>query len=364
MKKFLVFAAMFAAAFMMVSCGGADLNGDGVTYDGKKYCSEFWGEEQCKGHNVRVCAEGDKSWYEVEGTGKKFECNNEDDDSCIQAVYDLNNYCYDTNIDYDEEDGTICVTNTDQDNCEGKVVKYCQKDDSTWYEVDGKKFECDETGCVKAGIDLNNYCYGTDIDYEEEDGATCVTNSEPDTCGGKAVKYCTKEDGSYWYEVDGKKFECKETGSEECTQAMVDFSKYCAEAEENGEGNEGESEFTEKATAYFPNAYAEKTLAAWYSLTEKDENKIKIEAIFLFDDNTLVKTTSKVYSEADGRPAEDKTEAEGGFTITSGDYDNGEAHVVLAGGEMEFDVTISDGVLSAMGAEFIKQDNADLPEAR
>ena len=301
MKKFLVFAAMFAAMFLMVSCGGTDLNGDGVTYDGKKYCSEFWSEEQCKGHDVKVCSEDDKAWYEVEGTGKKFECGKDDD--CTKAAYDLSNYCFDSNIDYDEEDG-----------------------------------------------------------------ATCVTTTEPDTCGGKAVKTCTAEDGSYWYEVDGKKFECKETDTEECTQAVLDFTKYCAEAEENAENEEGEeggeSEFTEKATAYFPNAYAEKTLAAWYSLTETDEDKIKIEAIFLFDDNTLVKTNSKVYSEADGREPSDELEAEGEFEITSGDYDNGEAHVVLAGGEMEFDVTISGGVLSAMGAEFIKQDNADLPEAR
>ena len=299
MKKFLVFAAMFAAAFMMVSCGGADLNGDGVTYDGKKYCAEFWREEQCKGHDVKLCSEDDKSWYEVEGTGKKFECGKDDD-------------------------------------------------------------------CTKAAYDLSNYCFDTGIDYDEEDGATCVTTTEPDTCGGKTVKTCTTDDG-YWYEVDGKKFECKDTNKdEECTQAVLDYTKYCAEAEENaenGEGNEGgESEFTEKATAYFPNAYAEKTLAAWYSLTEENTDKIKIEAIFLFDDNTLVKTTSKVYSEADGRPAEDKIEAEGEFEITSGDYDNGAAHVKA--GEMEFDVSISDGVLSAMGAEFTKQDNADLPEAR
>lgn len=284
---------MFAAAFMMVSCGGADLNGDGVTYDGKKYCAEFWSEEQCKGHDVKVCSEDDKTWYEVEGTGKKFECGKDDD--CTQAAYDLSNYCFDTNIDYEEEDGT-----------------------------------------------------------------TCVTTEDPDECGGKAIKHCTKDD-SYWYEVDGKKYECEDPDSEECLQAITDLAEYCDAAEE---GNGGESEFTDKATAYFPNAYAEKTLAAWYSLTETDENKIKIEAIFLFDDNTLVKTNSEVYSEADGREPSDELEAEGEFAITSGNYDNGEAHVVLAGGEMEFDVTISDGVLSAMGAEFIKQDNADLPEAR
>lgn len=297
MKKFLVFAAMFAAMFLMMSCGGSSITGDGYYTNGDKVCSDYSDSGDCKGHDVRACVEGDDWWYEVEGTGKKFKC---DDGDCTKAAFELNNYCYDTNIDYDEEDG-----------------------------------------------------------------ATCVTTEEPDTCGGKAVKFCTKDE-SYWYEVDGKKYECKDAGSEECTQAMMDFSNYCAkaeeEAEENGEGNEGESEFTDKATAYFPNAYAEKTLAAWYSLTETDENKIKIEAIFLFDDNTLVKTNSKVYSEADGRPAEDQIEVEGEFEITSGDYDNGAAHVKA--GEMEFDVTISDGVLSAMDTDFIKQDNADLPEAR
>ena len=301
MKKFLVFAAIFAAAFMTVSCGGSSITGDGYYTDGGKVCSDYSYDGDCKGHDVRACAEGDDIWYEVEGTGKKFKC---DDGDCTKAAFELNNYCYDTNIDYDEEDG-----------------------------------------------------------------ATCVTTEEPDTCGGKAVKFCTKDE-SYWYEVDGKKYECKDAGSEECTQAMMDFSNYCAkaeeEAEENGEGEEGgESEFTEKATAYLPEAYADKTLAAWYSLTEEEKDKIKIEAIFLFDDNTLIKTTSKVYSVEDGREPSDERDATGEFTITSGDYENGEAHVVLElEEEMEFDVTISNGVLSAMGAEFTKQDNADVPEAR
>ena len=301
MKKFLVFAAIFAAMFLMISCGGSSSD-DGVTHDGKKVCSQYGGE--CKGHEIRACVEDGDAWYEIDGTNKKFEC--------------------------------------------------------------------DDMDCTQAAIALNNYCYDTNVDYDEEDGATCVTTEEADTCGGKVVKYCSKDEG-YWYEVDGKKFECKEAGSEECTQAMLEFTTYCAEAEENaenGEGNEGgeegneggDSTFTEKATAYFPDAYSEKTLAAWYSLTEEEKDKIKIEAIFLFDDNTLIKTTSKIYSEEDGREPSDDLEAEGEFTITTGDFENGSAHVVA--GEMEFDVTISDGILSAMGAEFTKQDNADLPEAR
>ena len=292
MKKFLVFAAMFAAMFLMVSCGGADLNGDGVTYDGKKYCSEFWGEEQCKGHDVKACSEGDKVWYEVEGTGKKFECGKDDD--CTQAAYDLSNYCFDTNIDYEEEDGT-----------------------------------------------------------------TCVTTEEADTCGGKAIKHCTKDD-SYWYEVDGKKYECEDPDSEECLQAITDLAEYCDAAEEEKEN--GESGFATEAEAYLPASYADKTLDAWYMLKDEDSDKIKIEAVFLFNDNTLVVTSSKVYSVEDGREPEKKINAEGTFTITSGDYDNGTADVDAAG--MQFEVTITDGVLSAMDAEFIKQDNADVPEAR
>ena len=294
MKKFLVFAAMFAAAFMTVSCGGSSITGDGYYTDGGKVCSDYSYDGDCKGHDVRACAEGDDIWYEVEGTGKKFKC---DDGDCTKAAFELNNYCYDTNIDYDD-DGTWCNTVEGEDsNCNGKKVKYCQKDDEIWYEVDDQIFKCD-------------------------------TNNEND-----------------------------------CTDAFLKLGEYCAEAEEGNEG--GESTFTDKATAYLPEAYADKTLAAWYSLTEEEKDKIKIEAIFLFDDNTLIKTTSKVYSVEDGREPSDERDATGEFTITSGDYENGEAHVVLElEEEMEFDVTISNGVLSAMGAEFTKQDNADVPEAR
>ena len=305
MKKLFVLTAVFAAMFLMISCGGGnDLDGDGVTYDGKKYCAEFYRDGECNGHDAKVCTENDKEWYEVEGTGTKF---------------------------------------------------YCESDN-----------------CDKATADLVNYCFNTDIDIDDD--TVCSTNTDPDTCGGKPVKSCSNDDES-WYEVDGQKFVCKKdaTNDEECIQAMLDFTEYCDKAEEggeNGEGNEGgeegneggDSTFTEKATAYFPDAYSEKTLAAWYSLTEEEKDKIKIEAIFLFDDNTLIKTTSKIYSEEDGREPSDDLEVEGEFTITTGDFENGSAHVVA--GEMEFDVTISDGVLSAMGAEFTKQDNADLPEAR
>lgn len=295
MKKFLIFAAIFAAMFLIMSCGGSSsVGGDGYTQDGGKVCTEYGNGGECKGHEVRACVENENAWYEVS---------------------DIN-----------------------------------------------KKFECDGMDCTQAAIDLNNYCYDTDIDYDDEDGVTCVTTSEPDTCGGKAVKTCTK-DNSYWYEVDGKKFECKEPDSEECTQALLDYTKYCSEAEESAEGNEGgESTFATEPTAYLPQSHAGKIVEAWYMLKEADEDKIKIEAVFLFQDFSLVVTSAKVYSIADGRDPEDEIIAEGTFEITSGSYNDGSASVDT--GEAQFDVTITNGVLSAMGEEFIKQDNGYVPEPR
>ncbi len=292
MKKFFVFAAMFAVMFLIMSCGGSGITGDGYYTDGDTVCSDYSDSGDCKGHDVRACAEGDDYWYEVEGTGKKFKC---DDGDCTKAAFELNNYCYDTNID-----------------------------------------------------------------YNEEDGATCVTTEEPDTCGGKAVKFCTKDE-SYWYEVDGKKYECKDAGSEECTQAMMDFSTYCAKAEEEAE-EDGESGFATEPTAYLRHSHAGKIVEAWYMLKEKDDDKIKIEAVFLFQDFSLVVTSAKVYSIADGRDPEDEIIAEGTFEITSGSYNDGSASVDT--GEAQFDVTITNGVLSAMGEEFIKQDNGYAPEPR
>lgn len=294
MKKFFVFAAMFAAMFLMMSCGGSSIAGNGYYSDGDTVCSRYSDSgDYCKGHEVRACVNGDDYWYEVEGTGKKFKC-----------------------------------------------------------KADGN--------CVDAAVELNNYCYDTNIDYEEEDGTTCITTEEPDECGGKAVKKCQKDE-SVWYEVDGKKFECKDTNSEDCTKAMLDFAAYCDEAEEEAEEG-GESGFATEAEAYLPASYADKTLDAWYMRKEEDEDRIKIQAVFLFNDNSLVVTNSKVYSVEDGREPKYEIDAEGTFTVTSGDYTNGTADVDAGG--MQFEVTITDGVLYAMEEDFIKQNNADAPQPR
>lgn len=290
MKKFFVLTAVFAAMFSMISCGGGSTH-DGVTYEngGDRVCVEFERDGGCNGHDVKSCVEGEKQWFDVEGTGKKFYCGSDD---CEKAIKEMLEYCSDGAIDYEDDGDATCTRNTGEDR---------------------------------------------------------------DTCNGEEIWYCVDED-EVWYKVGDQRFKCSKDDQSDCFGAWQELAAYCNFDEE------GESTFTEEPTAYLPASYADKTLDAWYSLTDADEDRIKIEAVFLFNDNTLVVTSSKVYSVEDGREPENKISAEGTFTVTSGDYDNGSAHVVA--GEMEFDVTISGGILSAMDAEFVREDNADAPKPR
>ena len=111
--------------------------------------------------------------------------------------------------------------------------------------------------------------------------------------------------------------------------------------------------------AFFPNAYRQRTVAAWYSLTEKEENGTRIEAVFLFDDNSFVTTKSRTYT--DGRSQERKILAEGDYTLT-GDYENGTAEVKINGSPEPMTVEIKDGKMLAMGETFTKQNNKKVPK--
>lgn len=115
--------------------------------------------------------------------------------------------------------------------------------------------------------------------------------------------------------------------------------------------------------AFFPISYADKTVAAWYSLSQKEDNKTRTEAVFLFTDSTLVVTKNKVYSKEDGRNPERSITAEAKYKFTQGsDYTNGTALVTLSdSAKTSFEVTITDGKLSAMGEIFTKQDNSKVP---
>ena len=125
----------------------------------------------------------------------------------------------------------------------------------------------------------------------------------------------------------------------------------------------------EKATgeeAFFPKAFADKEVAAWYSWTEKDKDKTKTEAVFLFKDNTFVVTKNKVHT--DGR-YERAIEATGTYELTEGDYKNGKARAIVMADNGEaagvMNVVIEDGHLTTDQGEevFVIQDNAKVPKA-
>ncbi len=109
--------------------------------------------------------------------------------------------------------------------------------------------------------------------------------------------------------------------------------------------------------AFFPTECASKTVVAWYlSETERSADQVKIEAAILFDDGTMVVTKHKVKS--DGRETRE-VEFSGVWALLSGDYENGD--VSIEGGAMEF--TVVNGEMDVQGGHYVKQDNADLPEA-
>ena len=109
--------------------------------------------------------------------------------------------------------------------------------------------------------------------------------------------------------------------------------------------------------AFFPTECASKTVKAWFlSETERSADQVKIEAVFFFDDGTMGVTKHKVKS--DGRETRE-VEYSGVWEIFSGDFENG--MVSVEGGAMEF--TVVNGEMDVQGGHYVKQDNADLPEA-
>ena len=133
----------------------------------------------------------------------------------------------------------------------------------------------------------------------------------------------------------------------------------------NGGGEEEELVYTQDCIAYLPPSYSDKKLNAWYSLTQEDKQKQckSIEAVFLFSDNTLVVTKNKIYAATVDKPSESKVTSNGTYAIKSGNLTNGKAEVTATvdGKETTFEVTIANGILSAMDSQFTKQDNASAP---
>ena len=180
-----------------------------------------------------------------------------------------------------------------------------------------------------------------------------------DLINGSIVIYMFEQE-SYLSIVDGV------ITSEEVNYIKQDNSKYTGptdfddyNGDDNGGDNGGENgdddgdddiDYT-LAKAYLPSDYSIDNIAAWYMLADEEENSIRIEAVFLFADNTLVVTKTKIYAKSDGRDPKYEVNATGQYRITEGDYTTGKASVITADGA-SFDVEIVEGILTAMGANF------------
>ena len=219
MKRFLVLTVVFAAMFLMISCGGSSSD-DGVTRDGDKICSEFYADGECNGHNVKACNEDDKAWYEVEGTGKKFYCAKQGE--CVEAAQALTTYClFGGDTDSDTGDSGSEGGNTDPDN-----------GDSDSEGEEANPFECDMPGDYKC---MNGDSYVCQLlptgdmtwGFNKEcadgcDSETGACNAILRDCNESHHELCTDEEtGLMWSKKSGEKH-------------WTDANQYCENLEELG----------------------------------------------------------------------------------------------------------------------------------
>ena len=130
---------------------------------------------------------------------------------------------------------------------------------------------------------------------------------------------------------------------------------------EEEEQKQNQNDDKKGLNAYLPAEFAQKTVAAWYMLTDVQSEKTKVEAVFLFEDSTFVMTVAKYYSESDGRKPEYKIDATGRYLLAEGgDFDNGTASVVTSEGE-QFEVKIEAGKMYAKDEVFTRMNNKFLP---
>jgi hypothetical protein len=221
MKRFLVLTVVFAAMFLMISCGSS--SNDGITHDGDKFCGEFYADGECNGHDAKVCSEGDRTWYEVEGTGKKFYCDK--DGECDKAAQDLVNYCFlgggDTDSDTGDSGSEGGDTDTDADT-----------GDSGSEGGDTNSFECDMPGDYKC---MNGDSYVCELlptgdmvwSFKEEcadgcDSETGACNAILRDCNESHHELCTDEEtGLMWSKKSGEK-------------PWTEANQYCEDLEELG----------------------------------------------------------------------------------------------------------------------------------
>ena len=210
MKKILVLTAVFAAMFLMVSCGSDSGSGNADCYTQQG--------NDCGGKTVKTCTEGDDSWYEVDG--KKFMCDK--NAGCDQATIELTKYC-DSLGDSGSEGGDSGSEGGDSGSEGG---------DSGSEGDDTNSFECDMPGDYTCKNGDSYVCQllptGDMIwSFNEEcadgcDAETGACNAILRDCSESHHELCTDEEtGLMW---------SKKSGEKHWTEA----NQYCEDLEELG----------------------------------------------------------------------------------------------------------------------------------
>ena len=117
--------------------------------------------------------------------------------------------------------------------------------------------------------------------------------------------------------------------------------------------------FNGKIQAYLPAFNIEINYAAWYQYVVQDEQKTKIEAIFL-DTDSLMLYTRSVFYESGREPAYDLLNI-GRYELVEGDYSTGKLDLKFSE-DAVYEATVTDGQLPVYDKTFIRQDIADLPD--
>lgn len=117
--------------------------------------------------------------------------------------------------------------------------------------------------------------------------------------------------------------------------------------------------FNGKIQAYLPAFNIEINYAAWYQYVVQDEQKTKIEAIFL-DTDSLMLYTRSVFYESGREPAYDLLNI-GRYELVEGDFGTGKLDLKFSE-DAVYEATVTDGQLPVYDKTFIRQDIADLPD--
>jgi len=116
---------------------------------------------------------------------------------------------------------------------------------------------------------------------------------------------------------------------------------------------------------FFPKAYADKKVAAWYALSgNKGQEDFDVDytiSIFMFDDYSFVVTYSALLDGPSGMFQVRQISEGGRYAITDGDYNSGTAELYLENGKV-MKVLIDRGDLMTEDyKEYFKQDNSKVP---